>query len=406
MSILAAIKPAANEAHAPAFFAAITDAETRAVVASAAGDFGWSGDTVIAGGIDQAIEHLKGSPTPAIVVADISGSSDPLADFGRLAAVCDADVRVLAIGTQNDVSLYRDIVGLGVNDYLVKPVAIHTLAGALQAMTAPEKEDKSDAPATPVTAFIGVRGGAGASTAAVSAAWLMAHKFGKKTVLFDLDLNFGTAALMLDLEPGRGLSEALANPDRIDELFLARAMVRQSDNLMVLSAEESLDQSSRLDGDAFAAMNGLLRGGFDEIVWDVPRAQVQGGAPILAGADRVVLVSDASLAGLRDTKQIITAVNAAAPDARIVVTLAQTGRFKGAEVEKVDFEGTLGRPVDHVVPFDAKSVARAAAEAAALAQAAPNGPAAKAYLQLVKDVAGYGDPKEGGLLGLIKKGVG
>ncbi|MBT3552199.1 MAG: pilus assembly protein CpaE [Rhodospirillaceae bacterium] len=404
MSVLASLKPASNEAQTAPFFASVTDAATRAVVAAAAGDFGWSGDHVIAGGIDQAIEHLSIAPTPAIVIADISGSSDPLADFGHLAAVCDAGVQVLAIGTQNDVALYRDIVGLGVNDYLVKPVAADALAGALQAMTAPKKEDKSNAPATPVTAFVGVRGGAGASTAAISSAWLMAHKFEKKTVLFDLDLNFGTAALMLDLEPGRGLSEALANPDRIDELFLARAMVRQSDNLMVLSAEESLDQSSRLDVDAFAAMNDLLRVGFDEIVWDVPRALLQADTAILAGANRVVLVSDASLAGLRDTKQIITAVTAAAPDARVVVTLAQTGRFKGAEVEKADFEGTLGCAVDHVVPYDAKSLARAASEAVALPQAAPNGAAAKAYLQLIKDVAGFGDPKKSGLLGLLKRG--
>lgn len=404
MSILAAIKPAANEAQAAPFFAAVTDAATRATVAAAARDFGWSVDHVIAGGIDQAIEHLSAAPTPAIVIADISGSSDPLADFGRLAAVCDTGAQVLAIGTQNDVALYRDIVGLGVNDYFVKPVAVDALAGALAAMTAPEKVDKSDVRTTPVTAFVGVRGGVGASTAAVSAAWLMACKFEKKTVLFDLDLNFGTAALMLDLEPGRGLSEALANPDRIDELFLARAMVRFSDNLMVLSAEESLDQSSRLDRDAIAAMNDLLRVGFDEIVWDVPRAQLQADAAILAGADRVVLVSDASLAGLRDTKQIIAAVTTAAPDARIVVTLAQTGRFKGAEVEKADFEGTLGRPVDHVVPFDTKSLARAASEAAALSQAAPNGAAAKAYLKLIKDVAGLGAPKKSGLLGLIKRG--
>lgn len=405
MSILAAIKPAANEAQAAPFFAAVTDAETRALVAAAAGDFGWSGDHVIAGGIDQAIEHLSVAPTPAIVIADISGCSDPLDDFGRLAAVCDAGVQVLAIGTQNDVALYRDIVGLGVKDYIVKPVTNHSLAGALQAMTASKTEEKSgDAPATPVTAFVGVRGGVGASTAAVSAAWLMAHKFAKKTVLFDLDLNFGTAALMLDLEPGRGLSEALANPDRIDELFLARAMVRQSDNLMVLSAEESLDQSSLLDVEAFAAMNDLLRVGFDEIVWDVPRSLLQADTAILAGADRVVLVSDASLAGLRDTKQIITAVTAAAPDARIALALAQTGRFKGAEVEKADFEGTLGCAVDYVVPFDAKSLARAASEACALPQAAPNGAAAKAYLRLIKDVAGYGDPKTSGLLGLIKRG--
>ena len=59
MSVLASLKPASNEAQTAPFFASVTDAATRAVVAAAAGDFGWSGDHVIAGGIDQAIEHLS-----------------------------------------------------------------------------------------------------------------------------------------------------------------------------------------------------------------------------------------------------------------------------------------------------------------------------------------------------------
>ena len=121
MSILASIKPAASNSATEPFFAAVSDAVTRATVARAAEEFGWSGAPIIAGGIDQAIDHLNGVPTPGIIIADISGSPDPLADFGRLAAVCDAGVQVLALGTQNDVSLYRQIVALGVNDYLVKP---------------------------------------------------------------------------------------------------------------------------------------------------------------------------------------------------------------------------------------------------------------------------------------------
>jgi len=41
----------------------------------------------------------------------------------------------------------------------------------------------------------------------------------------DLDVHFGTGALALDLEPGRGLTDAIENPSRIDGLFIERAMI-------------------------------------------------------------------------------------------------------------------------------------------------------------------------------------
>ena len=47
------------------------------------------------------------------------------------------------------------------------------------------------------------------------------------TALLDLDVHFGTGALGLDLEPGRGLTDAIENPSRIDGLFIERAMVRE-----------------------------------------------------------------------------------------------------------------------------------------------------------------------------------
>ncbi|MAF50337.1 MAG: hypothetical protein QGH73_13060 [Rhodospirillales bacterium] len=408
MSALASLMPPAAKSkpgiEPGPIFAAIEDEVTQSCVARIAEEFGWSGAAVTSGGIGDCIEHLNGRPTPNYLIVDVSGASDPLADLDRLASICDTDVGVLALGTENDVQLYRKIVSLGVSDYLVKPVSADELRGALRKMTKPPVVDGAAELLSPTTAFVGVRGGAGASTAAVSAAWLMAHRFGKNTALFDLDLNFGTAALMLDLEPGRGLSEALASPDRIDELFIARAMVRESENLMVLSAEESLEQSSRLDNGAVARMNELLREGFDEILWDVPRHVLQDDPNILSSADRVVVVSDASLAGLRDSKQIIGAVSSAAADARIVVAISQIGRFKGAEVEKADFEAAIGRAVDHLIPYDPKSVARAIAGAGTLPSAAGNGPAARALLGLVKDVAGFDEPKKSGISAMFKRG--
>ena len=59
-------------------------------------------------------------------------------------------------------------------------------------------------------------------------------------MLLDLDLQTGDCALALNLRPTPGLREALANPLRIDNVFLDRAMAIHSERLFVLSAEEPL----------------------------------------------------------------------------------------------------------------------------------------------------------------------
>ncbi|NQV54800.1 MAG: AAA family ATPase, partial [Rhodospirillales bacterium] len=402
MNALASLKKSLVKYSAESYFAAVEDDASRAVVAGIAEEFGWPVELIVKGGIDQMIEYLVSVPTPEILIVDLSSSSDQISDLQRLAQVCDEKVKVLALGSQNDVQLYRKVMSFGVSDYLVKPVSPEDLRDALQLLTAPAQTAANSDGKAGITAFVGARGGVGATTIAVSIAWNMAHCFNTKTALFDLDPNFGTAALMLDLEPGKGLSEALENPDRIDELFVARAMVRESDTLMVLSAEESIGNACTIDSNAVARLSGLMSENFDEIVMDVPRRAVLGDVGVLAGADRIIIVSDASLAGMRDTKQIVQTACEVAPEARVLVVVSQIGRIKDAEVALADFEAGIGRSVDFKIPYDAKSVARAIAAAEALPSAAPGGLATRELMKLTENIGDFGEPEKPGLLARFK----
>ena len=106
---------------------------------------------------------------------------------------------------------------------------------------------------------------------ATSVAWLIAHERRRRVALVDLDLQFGTVALSLDLEPSHGLREALENPNRIDGLFMDRVLVQHSERLFVLSAEESPDETLLLDYGAVELLMTELRNKFHYVVVDVPR---------------------------------------------------------------------------------------------------------------------------------------
>src|SRR3546814_19032066 len=98
----------------------------------------------------------------------------------------------------------------------------------------PRSSDGESVSKTVSTAVSGTRGGVGASMLATSLAWLFSTQYKSPTALLDLDVHFGTGALTMDLEPGRGLTDALDNPSRINGLCNERALTRANDNLSPL----------------------------------------------------------------------------------------------------------------------------------------------------------------------------
>ena len=201
------------------------------------------------GGLKNAVQTLSVSASPQILFVDMSESGDPLSDINSLAEVCEPGTVVIAAGQVNDVRLYRDLVASGIQDYLLKPLSPDLLRESFtQAqimLSAPRHlEAAVDRPHCSI-AVIGMRGGTGATTVATSLAWLISEKHGRSSALLDLDVHFGTGALSLDLEPGRGLTDAIENPSRIDGLFIERAMVKASEKLAVLGADAEGDARPR-----------------------------------------------------------------------------------------------------------------------------------------------------------------
>ncbi|MCH5377940.1 MAG: pilus assembly protein CpaE, partial [Planctomycetes bacterium] len=223
------------------FAAFICDESALDVLRPVVVEMGWQPEKCNKGGLRNAVQSLSISASPAILMVDLSESGDPLNDINSLAEVCEPGTVVIAVGQVNDVRLYRDLLASGIHDYLLKPLSASQLRDSLtqaQAVFASPKQSDHDGEAQHIsTAVVGTRGGVGASTMATSLAWLFATEHQRSTALLDLDVHFGTGALCLDLEPGRGLTDAIDNPSRIDGLFIERAMIRANDRLAIMSAE-------------------------------------------------------------------------------------------------------------------------------------------------------------------------
>ena len=77
------------------------------------------------GGMAAATEAYRTAPTPNVIILETEGRNDILAGLDQLATVCDPGTRVVVIGHDNDVTLYRELVRRGVSDYVISPVTRH-----------------------------------------------------------------------------------------------------------------------------------------------------------------------------------------------------------------------------------------------------------------------------------------
>jgi pilus assembly protein CpaE len=334
---------------------------------------------------DAALRRMRSGLAPRVALLDIADLPAPISEIGAARAAGGADLELVALGTVNDVGLYRDLVAAGANDYMVKPPTRDALAAVLDSR--PGGLRKADSGLGQVTAFIGSRGGVGATTAAVGCAWLLAEDYGEHTALLDLDLHFGTVALKLDTEPGMGLCEALEQPSRIDSLFIERAMVKVTDNLHVLAAEASAAQHLIVDAGAIDMLLYELRRKFTRVVVDLPRGANPIQRVILAAASHVAILCERSLAGLRDTIRLQTLMREQAP--QVQLWLVEAGApGQRALIGKSEFEKGVGKPFDLALSFDAKSAGAAINAGQPLPVAAPRSPLVRELRQLTEHLAG------------------
>ena len=341
------------------FLAFVSDQASYEVVDHVVGELMLPHAAIRRGDARAAVQYLGEQRSPKLLMIDLSSSEMPLSDVNALADVCEPGVTVIAVGEKNDCGLFRDLLQHGVSDYLVKPITPALLQRAIMGATDQTAVVKGGAKLGKLVAVMGARGGAGATMIASSLAWLIAEERRRRVALVDLDLQYGTVALSLDLEPSHGLREALENPNRIDGLLMERILVQHSERLFVLSAEESPDETLLLDYAALELLLAELRSKFHYVVVDLPRSPNPCTQQVIQTATDLLTVTDLSLAGMRDTMRFTGLMPSVNASCQQLVIVNRVGEHRQGEMPRQEFEKGINRKVDFSLPFDAKTVATA-----------------------------------------------
>lgn len=356
------------------------------------------------GGVAAARTRLSGDVTPNLIVLE-SASPPPmlLKELESLAPLVDMHTKVIVIGAFNDIALYRELIRRGVSEYLVAPVEPLQIIDAIAALYV----DPDRPFVGRLVAVAGVRGGVGSSTIAHNIAFALAERYALATTLVDLDLSFGTVSLDFNQDASGGLAEALAAPERVDEVFLERLLVRQTDRLSLLPSPSDLGKARDPDASACETVLERLRRISPFVVADLPHLWSDWMRQTLLSASDVVLVATPDLASLRNCKQMVDLLRSARPhDPPPSIVLNQVGAPKRPEVTAKDFGETLNVEPAAVVPFDPAVFGAAANSGQMLFEIAPTAKPTLALEGLAARLSGRDAPvrlKRSMLASLLKR---
>jgi pilus assembly protein CpaE len=338
------------------------------------------------GGINAALDYFQSSPTPNLLILENREPAPRLLELlGELANVCDPGTEVVIVGHVNDVLLYRELMRQGVRDYVVAPLSAMDVVGLVSDIYAAQRDKALGR----TYAFIGARGGCGASTVAHNVGWALAGRMETNTVVADFDLPFGTANLDFNQDPPTGLGDVVNAPDRVDETFVDRLLAKCTDRLSLLAAPSTLDQVTDFPEHQFDDVIEILRASVPATVIDLPHSWCGWVRKTLIDADELVIVAAPDLNSLRNAKNLIDAVKQARPnDGPPQLVLSMTGMPKRPEIEAKDFAEALAIEPLASIPFDAEVFGNAANSGHMVQEVAPKHEAVQAFERIASALSG------------------
>jgi len=210
---------------------------------------------------------------------------------------------------------------------------------------------------TPVTTgrivtIFGTKGGTGKSVVATNLAVSLARQTAQPVVLVDANLQFGDAAIMLQLRPEHTINEAALAGDRLDAEVLESLLLRHKPTgLRVLAAPADPVSADQVDRSDVHRILTLLRTRFAYVVVDTSPRIEESTLVSLQDADDIVILTTPDVMSLKNARLGLQTLHALGiPRERVKLVLNQATVQSG--LTRADAERAMRMKVDAALPND------------------------------------------------------
>jgi pilus assembly protein CpaE len=278
---------------------------------------------------------------------------------------------------------------LGIPDFLPQPISATDLAAALgeaeRRSTAVERKAVGASRQRKIISFIKPCGGLGTTSLAVQTAYSLAAAGKNGVCLLDFDLQFGNAALYLDVDNHLNLFNIIDAPDRLDGSFLRGLMAHHPSGIDVLPGPQFVVPLDALTPDLAIRILDIAAAEYEYVVVDMPQAWALWTHGVLSHSSVIVFVAQFTVPALRQGRRVLdTLRQEGLENVPMIILMNRYERsvFK-REIGNKEAEKALGRPVDALVDNDYKTVSQALNEGVPIAQIGGGDKIEKQIVELV-----------------------
>ncbi len=297
------------------------------------------GAAALAGGhLDAVLHATRGASLPADELAAIREHSR---------------APVLILASSGSSGLLEQALDADVADVLLLPQLVENIVFAIRKATHTTKRhhDTGLSRHGRIVTVFSPKGGTGKTVTATNLAAACAKFEGRKTLLLDLDLQFGDAAIMLGVEPEKTIYDLVVAPGELDTEKLAGYTTHHACGLEVLPAPLRPEDAELVTEAKLGRLLEVARESFDVIVVDTSPFFH---GPMLATLDRtdeLLLLCSLDVPTLKNLRLALQTLDLLSfPKQRVRIVLNRSNSKVGMKPNEV--EGALGMKVRFEVPSD------------------------------------------------------
>lgn len=327
------------------------------------------------------IEPLRASD---LSVVEVSGDSEKSIErLARALALAEGRPIVAAVATPT-VDQVRSLMRAGAADVVALPLQEPDLRSTLQSLLPRVQARYQQVPRGKVITFIKSKGGIGGTTVAtqVAAATALGGQAGT-VALLDFDLQLGCVALYLGVVPNVTIGDVIGSAERLDGSALKSLMTAHPSGLQILAAPpETLPLDSLSVDEALAIVEVAARE-FDVVFVDGPLDWTDWSMSVMARSDRLVMLTDLSLAGLHNGRRrldLLKQQGLGEIPLDLVITRVEKRRFRSISFK--DAETALDRAVSHSIAEDDDAVSASLTQGRLVRDLYPSARASRDYQEL------------------------
>lgn len=304
------------------------------------------------GGVEQAAEALEtGKVSADLLIIETDSIDDGFTNrLETLSGYCAEGTAAIVIGPVNDVNLYRKLIGMGISDYLVRPVKAEAFAFHI----ARTLIERIGATGSRLVAVMGAKGGVGTTVIAQAMAWGSADMLNQKTVLMDAAGGRSTLSIGMNFEPATTLQEAVRAAVSQNEDSFKRMLHQANERLHVLSSGGDVMLDDSVDASAYEGLIDKLMTTYPVVIVDLSGSPTSLQRIVLSRANHIALVTTPLLPSLRAARTLIQEIKDLRSDIgkSLDLVVSMEGIAPKQEVPKKELERALEREPAVTVAFN------------------------------------------------------